>query len=148
VRVALDTNILAYAEGIGDDVRQQASLDLIRALPSSLVVIPVQCLGELFRVLTGKARRDATSAQEAILAWADAYETADSTWTALQSAMDVVASHGLQIWDALILAVAVEQRCRLLLSEDMQHEFTWHGLTVVNPYHESKHHLLQILLKK
>ena len=148
MRVALDTNILAYAEGIGDDVRQQASLDLIRALPSSLVVIPVQCLGELFRVLTGKARRDATSAQEAILAWADAYETADSTWTALQSAMDVVASHGLQIWDALILAVAEEQRCRLLLSEDMQHEFTWHGLTVVNPYHESKHHLLQILLKK
>jgi len=147
VRVALDTNILAYSEGIGDSVRQQASLDLIRALPSSLVVIPVQCLGELFRVLTGKARRNAPSAREAILAWADAYETADSTWTALQSAMDAVASHGLQIWDALILAVAVEQRCRLLLSEDMQHEFTWHGVTVVNPYHEAKHHLLQMLLK-
>ena len=147
MRVALDTNILAYAEGIGDDVRQQASLDLIRALPSSLVVIPAQCLGELFRVLTGKARRNAASAREAILAWTDAYETADSTWTALQSAMDAVASHGLQIWDALILAVAVEQRCRLLLSEDMQHEFTWHGVTVVNPYHEAKHHLLQMLLK-
>ena len=147
MRVALDTNILAYAEGIGDDVRQQASLDLIRALPSSLVVIPVQCLGELFRVLTGKSRRNATPAREAILAWADAYKTADSTWTALQSAMDAVASHGLQIWDALILDVAAEQRCRLLLSEDMQHEFTWHGVTVVNPYHESKHRLLQILLK-
>ena len=146
MRVALDTNILAYAEGIGDSARQQASLDLIRILPPTLIVIPAQCLGELFRVLISKARRDATSAQKAVLGWADAYGTADSTWTAFQSAMAVAVNHNLQVWDALILAVAMEQRCRLLLSEDMQHEFTWHGVTVVNPYQESKHHLLQALL--
>ena len=146
MRIALDTNILAYAEGIGDSVRQEASLDLLRMLPPSVVVIPAQCLGELFRVLTGKARRDAASAQKAVLGWADAYETADSTWTAFQAAMDVAVNHNLQVWDALILAVAMEQRCRLLLSDDMQHEFTCHGLTVVNPYQESKHHLLQALL--
>jgi len=146
VRVALDTNILAYAEGIGDSARQLASFDLLRMLPPSLVVIPVQCLGELFRVLTGKARRDAASAQEAVLGWADAYETADSTWTAFQSAMGAVVNHNLQVWDALILAVAMEQRCRLILSEDMRHEFTWHGVTVVNPYREPKHPFLQSLL--
>ena len=146
MRVALDTNILAYAEGIGDRARQQASLDLVRRLSPSLVVIPAQCLGELFRVLTGKARQDAASAQKAVLAWADVYETADSTWTAFQSAMDAATSYNLQIWDALILAVAAEQRCRLLLSEDMQHAFTWRGVTAVNPYQASKHHLLQALL--
>ena len=146
MRVALDTNILAYAEGIGDSARQLASLGLIRMLPPSLVVIPAQCLGELFRLLTSKARRDAASAQKAVLGWADAYETADSTWTAFQSAMGVAVNHNLQVWDALILAVAREQRCRLLLSEDMQHGFTWHGITVVNPYKESKHHLLLALL--
>lgn len=145
MRIALDTNILAYAEGIGDSTRQQASLELVRALPPSSVIIPSQCLGELFRVLTGKARHDAAAARAAILEWADAYEIADSTWTALQSAMDAVTSHSLQIWDALILAVAAEQRCRLLLSEDMQHEFTWHGVTVLSPYREPKHHLLQAL---
>ena len=100
----------------------------------------------MFRVLTGKARRTAVSAHGAVLGWADAYETADSTWRAVQSAMDMAANHGLQIWDALILAVAAEQRCRLLLSEDMQHGFTWHGVTVVNPYKEPKHHLLSALL--
>jgi predicted nucleic acid-binding protein len=146
VRIALDTNILAYAEGIGDGARQQISLALIRMIPPHLVVLPAQCLGELFRVLAGKARRDAASAQESVLEWADAYETADSTWTAFQSAMHVAANHKLQLWDALVLAVAAEQRCRLLLSEDMQHGFTWHGVTVVNPYLEPKHHLLQALL--
>ena len=146
LRIAFDTNILAYAEGVGDSARQQASLELIRIIPPPLIMIPVQCLGELFRVLTGKAQRDAISAQKAVLGWADAYETADSTWAAFQSATDAATNHNLQIWDALVLAVAAEQRCRLLLSEDMRHEFTWHGVTVVNPYQESKHHLLQALL--
>jgi predicted nucleic acid-binding protein len=97
-------------------------------------------------VLTGKARLSAASAQNIVLGWADAYETADSTWFALQSAMDAVAHHNLQIWDALILAVAAEQRCRLLLSEDMRHEFTWRGVAVINPYQKPQHPLLQALL--
>jgi predicted nucleic acid-binding protein len=42
--------------------------------------------------------------------------------------------HQLPIWDALILAVAAESRCRLLLSEDFQNGFTWRGVTVVNPF--------------
>jgi predicted nucleic acid-binding protein len=145
VLVALDTNILAYAEGVGDDVRHQASLELLRRLPSSQIVLPAQCLGELFRVLTGTAHWDAPAARAAVLGWADAYETADSTWPAFQSAMDAASSHKLQIWDALILAVAAEQRCRILLSEDLRHDFTWRGITVVNPYMETKHRLLQCL---
>ena len=147
MRIALDTNILAYAEGLGDSARHYASLNLIQMIPPHKVVIPTQCLGELFRVLTGKAQQNLVSAQKLILGWSDTFETADSTWTALQSAMSAATDHGLQIWDALILAVAAEQQCRLLLSEDMQHDFVWHGVTIVNPYQESKHHLLQAVLE-
>jgi hypothetical protein len=50
MHTALDTNILAYAEGIGDVERQQASIGLIKIISPHLVVIPVQCLGELFRL--------------------------------------------------------------------------------------------------
>ena len=32
MRVALDTNVLAYAEGLGDDVRCQLASDLIAKL--------------------------------------------------------------------------------------------------------------------
>jgi predicted nucleic acid-binding protein len=142
----LDTNILAYAEGIGDKARHKASLELLRRLPPALVVLPAQCLGELFRVLTGKAHWSAPAARAAVLGWADAYATADSTWPAFQSAMDAASSHKLHIWDALILAVAAEQRCRILLSEDMRHEFTWRGTTVVNPYMETEHRFLQSFL--
>lgn len=54
--VALDTNLLAYAEGANDAARQAAALDIIAALPAGAAIVPVQVLGELFRVLTGKMK--------------------------------------------------------------------------------------------
>lgn len=144
--VALDTSLLAYAEGVNDSLRQARALDVIRALPEGSVILPVQVLGELFRVLTAKLKRSAADARAAILSWRDAMPVHDTTDQALLAAMDLVADHGLQIWDALILAVAADARCRLLLSEDLQDGFTWRGVTVVNPFATNLHPLLAALL--
>jgi predicted nucleic acid-binding protein len=146
LRVALDTNVLAYAEGVGDERRCSAAILLVEQLSSNVVVLPAQTLGELSRVLTGKAKRSAEQAREAVLGWADSFEVADSTWFAFQSALDLTVDHQLPIWDALVLAVAAENRCRLLLSEDFHNGFTWRGLTVVNPFISSPSPLLASLL--
>jgi len=97
MRVALDTNILAYAEGIGDTVRCAGAVRLIEQLPAEFVLLPAQTLGELFRVLTGKAKRPAEQSREAIMTWADTFEIADSSWTAFQAGIDLVIDHQLQI---------------------------------------------------
>lgn len=146
MRVAIDTNILAYAEGVGDIVRRDTSLELLTRLPAECVVLPAQTLGELFRVLTGKAHCSPAVARSRILQWADSFEVADSSWSAFQAAFDLTADHNLQMWDALILAVTAEKRCRILLSEDMQDGFTWRGVTVVNPYRIPAHPLFSSLL--
>ena len=143
MRIALDTNILAYAEGVGDEGRFRASHALLAALPGSGVVLPAQTLGELFRVLTGKKGLDPGQARAAVLGWSDAFEVHDSTRSAFLSAMDLSADHAMQIWDGLILSVAVEAGCRVLLSEDMHQGFIWRGLTVVNPFAEPAHPLLE-----
>jgi len=134
MRAALDTNILAYAEGVGDTVRCGDAVRLIEKLPSEQVLLPAQVLGELFRVLTGKAKREEGLTRISIMSWADSFEVADSSWLAFQAAMDLSIDHNLQIWDALIMAVAAENHCRLLVSEDLQNGFTWRGVTVVNPF--------------
>ncbi len=59
MRAALDTNLLVYAEGFGDQERVGATRALLERLTDADVVVPVQCLGELFRALTAKARRPA-----------------------------------------------------------------------------------------
>lgn len=147
MRVALDTNILAYAEGIGDAPHCERAITLVERLPVENVLLPAQTLGELFRVLTGKAKREVTIVREAIMTWADTFEVADSSYSAFQAAMDLAIDHGFQIWDAMIMAVAAENRCRLLLSEDLQNGFIWRGVTVVNPFVEPVSPLLDNSLK-
>jgi len=146
MRVALDTNILVYAEGLGDEVRCGLALRLIEQLPENSVILPAQTLGELARVLTGKAKRTPAAARDAVLGWSDSFDVADSNWPAFQAALDLTVDHQLPIWDALILAVAAENKCRLLLSEDFQNGFTWRGVTVVDPFASQRSPLLIGLL--
>lgn len=147
VRIALDTNILAYAEGVGDTRRCKGARALVARLPGHLVVVPAQVLGELHRVLVGKVGRPPAEARTAILSWADAFDVADSTFGAMRAALDLAADHRMPIWDALILSVAADQKSRLLLSEDLQHGFTWRGLTVLNPFQTPQHALLTAVLE-
>ena len=123
------------------------AIQLVEQLPSNEVALPAQTLGELSRVLTSKAKRSAEQTREAVLSWADSFAVVDSTWGAFQSALDLIVDHQLPIWDALILAVAAENRCRLLLSEDFHDGFTWRGVTVANPFVESRSPLLSRLLR-
>jgi predicted nucleic acid-binding protein len=134
MRVALDTNVLAYAEGLGDERRVTRAFEVVGALEPATVVLPAQALGELASVLVRKAARNAEAARDAVQAWADAFPVADSTWPAFQSALDLQAREHVSFWDALILSVAAENRCRWLLSEDLHTGMTWRGVTVVDPF--------------
>lgn len=148
MRICLDTNILAYAEGLNkaaEQSRQKETIGLLGKIAPEFIVLPGQVLGELFRVLTGKAGLSATNARSAVLQWADSFETVDTPWAAFQAAFDLTATGQFQIWDALIINIAAENRCRILLS-DMQHNFTYRGMTIVNPYAVPLHPLLATLL--
>lgn len=148
--LALDTNLLVYAEGVAshpdDASKSERVRALLPALPPDEVALPVQVLGELYRVLVGKAKWSSNDARKAVLLWRDLYSPVDTTSAAITAAFDLAAEHGLSIWDAVVLAAAVEARCRILLSEDLQDGFTWRGLTVVNPLAAMQHPLLEALL--
>lgn len=62
------------------------------------------------------------------------------------AAVDLATDHQLGIWDAVILSVASQSGCRLLLSEGLHAGFTWAGVTVVNPFASPQHALLHALL--
>jgi predicted nucleic acid-binding protein len=146
VKVALDTNIPAYAEGVNSAEKRDIALDLLLRIPRTSVVIPVQTLGELFNVLVRKAGKDRSDARAAVLSWRDSFTIAATTPETMVIAMDLVSDHQFSIWDAVILTVASQAGCRILLSEDMHHGFTWGGLTVVNPFAGTRHELLAIIL--
>ncbi len=146
MRIALDTNVLAYAEGVNGSERRDAALALVRRLPQAAAVIPVQALGELFNVLVRKGRKSRREARDALMSWRDAFPVVATSTEVMLAAADLAADHQLGIWDAVILSTASQWGCRLLLSEDLQEGFTWAGVTVVNPFSSPQHALLGALL--
>lgn len=148
MNVALDTNVLAYAEGTNGTAMREKALDLIQGLPQDSIVLPVQTLGELFNVLVRKAKRRPARARAAVLSWRDAYPAVDTSAAVMASATDLAAAHGLTIWDSVVLSASAEAGCRLLLSEDLQEGFTWRGVTVTNPFAQAFHPLLIALLSR
>jgi predicted nucleic acid-binding protein len=133
VRTALDTNLLVYAQGMNGEARRADALRALDALAEDDVVIPAQALGELFAVLTRKAGWTAAASRDAVLGWTDGYAVIDTTQAVLLEAMEIATTHRFSFWDAIMLAAAAQSGCRVLLSEDMQHGFTWRGVTIRDP---------------
>jgi predicted nucleic acid-binding protein len=152
IRIALDSNILAYLAGVSRAPADDGKIVKVRALirrltPKASLIAPVQALGELFVVL----RRSGAPADEAraiLMEFAGAFGAASSETPTVLAAADLVVDHKLQFWDALIVTAAVDSGCVLLLSEDMQHGFVARGLTIVNPLAEPAHSKLKPLLAK
>jgi predicted nucleic acid-binding protein len=146
MRIALDTNVLAYAEGVNGAQKKAHALQLIERLPSESVFLPVQTLGELFQLLLRKLRHTPAQARTAVLAWRDAYALIETSEEVLLAAVELAVAHRFSFWDGVVLGAAREGGCRLLLSEDLQEGFTWNGVTVANPFATSPNPLLTGLL--
>jgi predicted nucleic acid-binding protein len=150
VRIAFDSNFLLYlalvARSPEDERKNLAAHDLLLSLPDNVErIAPYQVLGECYRVMlrSGYARE---ACRRIVMEWADGFETVDSREDAFIAAIDLATDHKLQFWDALIINVAADAGCRLLLSEDLQPGFVWRGVTIVNPFAPTMDHRLAQLI--
>ena len=103
MRVALDTNVLAYAEGVNGVNMKRTALELVEKLPENSVLLPVQTLGEVFNLLVRNAGRPSAEARKAILSWRDAFSLIETSAEVILSAAGLATDHQLSIWDAVIL---------------------------------------------
>jgi predicted nucleic acid-binding protein len=147
VNVAIDTNVLAYAEGLNGATHQPHALRIVRKLAPDKTVVPVQVLGELFHVLVRKGRWRADKARAAIEFWRGAVRVIDTRAELMLTAIGLASQHRLAIWDAVILSAAAHANCVVLLSEDLQDGFAWEGVTVCNPFLAQPHPLIAHLVR-
>jgi len=144
--VAIDTNILVYADGHDGPKRRAQARGILDALHAHQLVIPIQVLGELFAVLQRKTGRSVEMIVQDIAAWQETALCVPTTGSVLIRAGDLVTDHKLNVWDAVIFAASAEAGSRLLLSEDMQDGFSWGGVTLINPFHPAGLARMQALI--
>ena len=127
----LDTNVLVYTLGQRDD-----RTPIAEALLASGGVVSVQVLNELAAV----AHRKLGMPWPDVIAALDAIKTlcpspVPLTLATHDLALRLAVAHQFRIYDALIIAAALEGECATLYSEDLQTGQVIEGrLTVRNPF--------------
>ena len=127
----LDTNVLVYTLGQREDRTPVAE-----ALLAAGAVISVQVLNELVAVARRRLAMpwsDVTAALEAINVLCPSPVSLDVRTHS--DALRLAAAHGYHIYDALIIAAALESNCTTLYSEDLHSGQVIDGrLTIRNPF--------------
>lgn len=144
VRVALDSNILIYAEGTDDLSKRDVVVPLIERIGRANLLLPMQAAGETLRWLIRKGKLDPSAAVRKIEWWLAQSVALPVSVEAFQKACGLVERHRFQLWDAVILATSAEAEVSILLSEDMQHGFGWGGVIIVNPFSLDPRELLAL----
>ncbi|MCC6387430.1 MAG: PIN domain-containing protein [Dehalococcoidia bacterium] len=147
MKVGIDTDVLAAAEGIRGASRQAAAVAIIRDLPHDSIIVPAPALGELFTLLTRPGVRSASEARAACLGWRDAFAIQAVSSDIVLTATHLVGESGLEIRDAIVMSSVAAADCRLVLSEGLPDGFTWGVVTAVNPFARTRHPLLEFILR-
>lgn len=125
----VDTNILVYA--VTDDPRGALARDLLQRGG----VVSVQVLNEFMRVARRKLRIDWPVVETALASFRDLLDDVRPlTLATHEAALALARREGFDIYDALIVAAALEAGCDTLYSEDLQTGRRFGALTIVDPF--------------
>ena len=130
-----DTNVLVYAATKQDARKGEIAREIIS---HALIVnhdgcISTQVLAEFANTMIGKLHHD----KESIDGFIDYYRellATDVTIDLVRRAMAVKEEYGLQFYDALIVATAAKLGCHEIVTEDLNPDWTYCGMAVVNPF--------------
>lgn len=145
-RVALDSNILIYAELEPETQKGRRSADLIlRAARDG--VIPAQVLGEFLRFVQRRAPAAFEEAIRQASLYRAAFLTPPTTDAVIGMAAEMARAHRMQLWDCVVCAAAVEAGAEALITEDMQDGRTIGGVRLINPFAAGNDEAIEALLR-
>lgn len=134
-RAFFDTNVLIYSLGAKDPRGRRAEQLLLEG-----GVVSVQVLNEFSDVARRKIRMSWNDIKQALrVVQFFCPDPAPIRMGTHEHALIIAERHGIRIYDALILASALEANCTTLYSEDLQHgQVIDKRLTIRNPFKTSE----------
>jgi predicted nucleic acid-binding protein len=133
-KVFFDTNILIYCYSIDEKEKQNIALELIEQY-SEASNISTQVINELSNILFKKFKLSSLQIEEVILEIDNYLDITTFDLTTQLKALKIKEKYKLQFYDSLIIATAIENKCNVLYSEDMQDGLVVNKLLkIVNPF--------------
>jgi len=134
VKIALDTNVVVYAEGVArssDDAPKIAAARRIVEHFANDIVVPIQVLGELVKVCL--KHPSVPDIADRLEAWASV-PNPSTRIEDIRAALALQHDYGTQWFDALIIAVSARHGCTVLLSEDVPGASSAMPIRIINPF--------------
>jgi len=131
-KAALDTNILIYLHDADEDsVKRKKANELIANGPS----ISAQVISEYLNVCHRQLKMVKQDALEALITWLPYCELCLFQPAIYTDALNLIQKYQFQMFDAIIVASAIQSSCSVLYSEDMQNNLVVDGrLKIINPF--------------
>ena len=136
-RFFLDTNIFVYSFDQGAAAKSAKAAQLIRgALTTQKGVISYQVVQEFFNVALKRFSQpmQAADAEQYLITVFRPLLSVHSSQALYAEALQLHARSGVSWYDALILSAAIQARCDLLFTEDLQHGQRFGDLQARNPF--------------
>ena len=133
-RFFLDTNILIYAFSEDEHEKQEVALTLIdNDIGDTL--ISNQVINEICNIFLKKFKLSTNEVEDVVLELDSVLDVVSFDISTQIKALKLKEKYQFQYFDALIVATALENKCKVLYSEDMQHELIVENrLQIVNPF--------------
>ena len=139
MRRFFDTNVLIYARDPTDRAKQERARTLLaEAVADDDFVVSTQVLMEFYSTCMRRKLLGAPEALELVHLWSG-YDTVAHTADLVVRALELHQAHSVSPWDALIVQAALDARCEVLFTEDLQHGRRFGALEIVNPFLASAH---------
>lgn len=132
-RVALDSNILIYAELEPDSEKGKRAADVILGAARD-GVISAQVLGEFLRFVQRRVPTSFEGAVRQALLYQTVFLTPPTTDAVINTACDLARAHRLPLWDCVVCVASAQAGAKVLLTEDMQDGRNVDGLRLINPF--------------
>ena len=134
-RFFLDTNIFVYSFDQSAPPKARRAEQLIReALATQKGVISYQVVQEFFNVALKRFPMPAADAGQYLIAVFRPLLAVHSSQALYAEALFLHSQSGLSWYDSLIVSAAIQARCEILFSEDLQHGQRFRSLEVRNPF--------------
>ncbi len=136
-RYFLDTNVFVYSHDERYPEKAKMAVELIRnAVARRAGVVSYQVVQEFFNVVLHKAsppmRHD--DAQQYLATVFRPLLAVHSSAALISEAIRIEGRYRQSWYDSLIVAAAIEAKCEILYSEDLQHGQRFGELTVKDPF--------------
>ena len=136
MRRFFDTNVLVYSRDRSEPGKRDLARVLIEnAIADDSFVVSSQVLLEFYVTTQRRNLLGPAQALQLVRLWSD-HDTVSTTSDLLLRGVELHQEHSLSIWDALVVQAAIDARCDVLLTEDLQHGRRFGEVTVENPFLE------------